>query len=216
MSTVINIKNSVLSVLHDAKWRAIGESDIYKWIYEGECILAAHKPEATATNINFRCRSGTTQDLTRTEKKIVRVLSVHYAANADKRKAIYLARRDDISAINPEWEFDQRSGLPSDFIYDEDNPLVFSLYPSPSPGTTISFSASIVPDEYGTITEDTKTTVSPIYHPNLVDWAAHRCFLLDDSLPNAQAKASVYLNRFVQSTGIKLSGEIRTSAFKRD
>jgi hypothetical protein len=117
--------------------------------------------------------------------------------------AVKLINKNNLDSIFPGWPSSPASATVLFVAVDSRNPKVFYTYP-PQPSSSmgsIKVLLSELPDPITVDTEDFPFDDS--YKPACVDYLIYRCLIEETTIPNAQAKATSFYNKYLTGLGMK-------------
>jgi len=91
------------------------------------------------------------------------------------------------------------------YMYDEESPLVFHVYPVLSSGGSVEMVYSEVP---GTVTLESSLGLSDVYDGPVFDYVLHRCFGMETERIDRQ-KSALHLSGFYNALNVKIQNEAR-------
>jgi hypothetical protein len=114
----------------------------------------------------------------------------------------------------PTWMTDSPSDTVSFVISDDRDPKVYYVYPpqptSPSPSNHVMALVSTPPTELDDV--DDTFPLDDSYKVPCIDYIVYRVLIEETTIPNAQAKAGTFLQKFYQDLGIKTAAEGKSAA----
>lgn len=181
------------------------DAELLDWINDSQREIVLVKPEASSVITNITCVTGTKQNI---PSDGIRLLSVIRNVGG---KSVRLVNRAIMDSENPDWHNVTASATTDHFIYDEDAPTVFYVYP-PQPASgqgdlEINYSQS--PTDLSVLGD---TIYLPdIYANAMLDYVLYRAYSKDTEYAGNQNRAATHYNMFATSLGIKTQGEVTAS-----
>ncbi len=126
--------------------------------------------------------------------------------------AVTMILKKNLDLIYPGWTVSEANATVSFIAKDEQNPKVFYTFP-PQPSTSpgkVELLLSKMPAEITAGSTDIPFDDS--YKPAAIDYLIYRCLIEETTVPNAQAKATTFYNKYLQDLGVKTSIERKTGA----
>lgn len=199
--TVGNVATAARYLLQDETPVRWTDTEVIGWVNDGQREIVALKPDANAVRTDFACAAGAYQTL---PSDGVRLLDVVRNVGGPRIRRVdrYIM---DIEA--PDWHEATASATTDHYIFEEEVPDAFYLYP-PRPASTpgsVVIVYSALPTE-ATILADSLTLDDEYFNP-LVDYVAYRCFMKDSEFDNQAARADAHYTAFMQGIGLKSAGE---------
>lgn len=204
-------------------------NELCMWLNDGQREIALQKPSASSDNMVINLVEGTWQRLPESALSLLRIVrnieSVGPApANARVGgKAIRIVTRDILDAQQPDWHSsdDVRfSKSAKHYVYDEQDPRSFYVYPGNDGTGKVEAVLSIVPalveldpddDPEDIASYDIALSLPDIYLTALVDFVCYRCYAKDATYTGNSQRAALHYQQFANSLGIKANLEALTS-----
>lgn len=126
--------------------------------------------------------------------------------------AVTIIPKKNLDLIYPGWTTATGNATVSHIVKDEQNPKVFYTFPpQPSTGTgRVKLLLSEMPAEITSGSTDIPFDDS--FKPAAVDYLIYRCLAEETTIPNAQAKATSYYNKYLQDLGVMAATEKKIGA----
>jgi hypothetical protein len=177
------------------------DAEVLDWINDAQREIVLVKPESKSTIEDLVCVTGTKQTLPSTA---VRLLAVIRNTNG---RAIRKVDRFVLDSENPNWHLASPSAVAEHFVFDDDAPTTFYLYP-PQPAADqgsveVNYSASPVDLAALTNTID----LADIYANPILDYLLYRAYSKDTEYAGNEQRAMTHYSAFYNSLGVKTQGE---------
>jgi hypothetical protein len=193
------------------RWK---DPEMLGWINDAQREIVLVKPNTGARNVNIPLVAGTLQTIPTDGVGLLKaVRNVSGSANtvADvPGRAIRISETEILDAENPDWHFSDPDLTVLHYMFDEDDPIHFFVYP-PQPATpghlNIVYAAS--PIELTLLAEN--ISIRDIYANQVVDYVLFRCYLKDASYAGNEQRANNHYQLFRESLGLKAQVEIASS-----
>lgn len=230
MSTGAELMRLAAVLLNDeghVRWRP---SELCAWINEGQKAIVLAKPSALSRSRALSMGAGTWQQLPVTAGApaplslvdIVRNLAGASPPRVGGR-TIKPVSRDQMDAIDPNWHSAKANAVVKHFVYDEQNPLEFYVYPPNTGGGFVEAVLSetpklLVPDPEGA--PDLPASYAAVldlpepYSVPLLDYVVYRAFS-KDAPEGLSARAADHYNKFATAVGLKIQVEGASSPNNR-
>ena len=187
----------------DMRWK---DPEMLGWVNDAQREVVLLKPSAGAKNTNVQLDQGTLQSIPSDGVMLLNVtrnmLSANNNGTDDPGRVIRITDREILDAENPAWHVDDANVEVLHYIFDEDDPTRYFVYP-PQPSVTgyvnILYSAS--PTPLAALGEDIK--VPDIYANQIVDYVLYRCYTKDSSYAGNAQRAMNHYQLFRESLGAK-------------
>ena len=161
-------------------------------------LVSGHRQALGATDIDLLdslynvMGSGTTEAIVAPTLTIVKKKAMDYAL--------------------PGWPAYTPATLVNFIVKDENNPQVFYVYPPNDGNGKVKLLVSQPPPAI--TTDTTELPFDDSYKPACIDYVIYRCLIEETTIPNAQSKAQVFFNKFMQDLGLK--GNVGKSVDAKD
>lgn len=204
--TGTNIVDRARRVLQDqasggTRWL---DAEMLDWLNDSQREIVILKPEASSVVTDVTLAAGTKQTIPATG---VRLLSVIRNTGG---KSIRRVDRNVMDSENPDWHTDTANNTVDHYIFDEDAPTVFYVYPpqSGTPGQIeINYSAS--PTDLSALGD---TIYLPdVYANAMLDYVLYRAYMKDTEYAGNLQRASSHYNAFFTSLGQKTQADFASS-----
>jgi len=197
--TGANIITRVQDTLQDTTSVRWSEAELLRYINDAQREIVNLRPEAAADHANVQLAAGTEQtipDVGLRLIKVVRNMSTT-GSSATGKRAIRLVSSDILNAQDPDWHDPAVTGqsahstVVKNYIFDEDDPRKFYVYPGISGNSYVEIVFSRTPTDLA----NTSATiyVDDIYGNAIVDFVLYRAYMKDaEYAANAQRAGSHY------------------------
>jgi len=193
------------------RWK---DPEMLGWVNDAQREIVLVKPNTSARNVNIALAAGTLQTIPTDGVSLLKAVrnvsgSTNTAADIPGR-AIRISETEILDAENPDWHFADPDLTVLHYMFDEDDPVHFFVYP-PQPAVpghlNIVYSAS--PIELTDLSQD--ISIRDIYANQIVDYVLFRCYLKDASYAGNEQRANNHYQLFRESLGLKAQVEITSS-----
>jgi hypothetical protein len=194
------------------------------WLNEGCKAIVLAKPSAKSSSVILTLQAGTLQVLPADYLALLR-LNRNLKTNAESPRVggrmIRPTTRDLLDAAAPYWHDPAKTPYRAEvrqFIYDNENPREFYVYPgnngsgiveavvSEAPATITATGAT---DEIGSYA--TNIDLDDVWEAPIVDYIVYRAYLKDETYAAQGSRAQMHFGQFAQAVGIKQQVETNTS-----
>ena len=206
--TGANLVASIQDILQDTTSIRWPEAELLRYINDAQREVCNLRPESTATTANTALVVGTKQSLPSGGLRLIRVTRnmSSAAGNATGGRAVRLVDVDILNTQEPNWHDPTVSGdaahttTVKHYIFDEDNPRSFYVYPGASSTSTF---LEIVYSAAPTDLANTSATlhVDDIFANAVIDYVLFRCYLKDAEYAGNQQRAGTHFQLFSSSLG---------------
>ena len=105
-------------------------------------LLLLVRPDASARRIIHTCVAGTEQSLSSGYARLLKVIRNVTGASNTPGRAIRMVSMHDLDRGDPNWHSTTQSTIAHEYVFDEQNPTTFWLYPPIQAGTKVQIEAS--------------------------------------------------------------------------
>lgn len=188
--------------------------ELCDWINEAVKAIVLARPAASSQTITMALQAGTLQALPDSYLSLLR-LTRNISAVGPPRvggRTIRVTTRDALDISFPDWhnpKFNKYAAAVRQFIYDEDDPLSFYVYPGNDGTGVVEGIVSELPalvaatgDPTMIASYDVAISLKDIYQPPVVDYVVYRAMSKDDTAANP-AGAQSHFQAFQMALGIK-------------
>ena len=204
--TGANLISRIQDILQDTTSIRWPEAELLRYINDAQREVCNLRPESTAATANTALVVGTKQSLPSGGLRLIRVVRnmSSAAANATGARAVRLVDVDILNTQEPDWHNPTVSGdaahttTVKHYIFDEDNPRSFYVYPGASSTSTfLELVYSAAPANLGSTSAT--IAVDDIFANALIDYTLFRCYLKDAEFAGNEARAGTHYQLFVGS-----------------
>lgn len=172
-------------------------SELVVWVNDAQREIALLKPDAAATNATVTLATGTKQSIPTGGNRLLRVVrNMSAASGGTGKRAIRIVDRDVLDSTEPNWHDPSVSGDASHgtnvkhYIYDEQNPRNFYVYPGVSGNSYIEI---IYSDNPSTVALNGNLGLPDIFANAVMDFVLFRAYTKDaEFASNAQLAGQHY------------------------
>jgi len=206
--TGANLISRIQDILQDTTSIRWPEAELLRYVNDAQREVCNLRPESTATTANVALVVGTKQSLPTGGLRLIKVTRnmSSAAGSATGKRAVRLVDSDILDTQEPNWHDPTVGGdathstTVKHYIFDEDNPRSFYVYPGAS--TTSTF-LEIVYSGAPTDLANTSATISvdDIFGNAIIDYVLFRCYLKDAEFAGNQQRAGTHYQLFAGSLG---------------
>ena len=204
--TGANLISRIQDILQDTTSIRWPEAELLRYVNDAQREVCNLRPESTATTANTALVVGTKQSLPSGGLRLIRVTRnmSSAAGNATGGRAVRLVDVDILNTQEPNWHDPTVSGdaahttTEKHYIFDEDNPRSFYVYPGASSTSTF---LEIVYSAAPTDLANTSATlyIDDIFGNAVIDYVLFRCYLKDAEYAGNEQRAGNHYQLFVSS-----------------
>jgi hypothetical protein len=180
------------------------DAEVLDWINDAQREIVLLKPNSYSSVEELTLVQGTKQTLPAEGLLLLTVVR-----NVGD-KAVRRVDRNILDSENPDWHMSVASALVEHYIFDEDAPETFWVYPPQpvSPGS-VEVIFSKAPGDLATLAS--VLTLNDIYMNVVLDYLLYRAYSKDTDYAGNQQRAANHYNGFNNSLGVKSQVELTSS-----
>lgn len=199
-------------------------AELCEWLNDGQREIILHKPSALSRTDVINLRAGTWQAIPDTALALLKIVRNINSVGGPPNNlrvggaAIRAVAREVLDATRPDWHASTATPAPKHYIYDEDDPRSFYVWP-PNDGTgkveailsmnPATVTATGAPDTLGSY--NAVLSLADIYMSALVDFVCYRAYSKDASFAGSAQRAAMHYQQFANAIGIKARMELLDS-----
>lgn len=193
VQSVIDRVQATLQDTTGVRWPVVGE--LVLWVNDAQREIALLKPDASAKNTTITLATGTKQDLPSDGNRLLRaVRNMSAASGGTGGRAVRLVQREILDAQSPSWHDPTVTGdaahtaIVKHYVYDEQNPRNFYVYPGISGDAYLEIIYSANPS---TVAQGDNLDIPDIYANAVMNYVLYMAYMKDaDYAGNSQRAAS--------------------------
>jgi len=196
--TVQSVIDRVQATLQDTtgvRWPVV--SELVLWVNDAQREIALLKPDASAKNETITLATGTKQTIPANGNRLLRVVrNMSAATNGTGKRSVRLVSREILDAQTPNWHDPTVTGdaahtsIVKHYIYDEQNPRNFYVYPGVSGNSYLEIIYSANP---AVVTQSDNLDVPDIYANSVMNYVLYMAYMKDaEYAGNSQRAANHY------------------------
>ena len=203
--TGANILARIKDILQDTTSVRWPEAELLRYINDAQREIVNYRPESSATTANVQLVAGTKQSLPSGGLRLIKVTRnmSDTSGGATGKRAIRIVNVDILNTQEPDWNDPTVSGdaahgtTVKHYIFDEDDPKNFYVYPGVSGNAYVEVVYSDSPTDLG----NTSATISvdDIYANAIMDYVLFRAYQKDSEYAGNQQRAASHFQLFVSS-----------------
>ncbi len=204
--TVQSVIDRVQKTLQDTtgvRWPVVDE--LVLWVNDAQREIALLKPDASAKNTTITLAAGTKQEIPSDGNALLRVVrNMSAASNGLGRRAVRIVQRDILDAQTPDWHNPTVTGdaahgtVVKHYIYDEQNPRNFYVYPGISTANT-AFAEIIYSANPTTVAQNGNLDIPDIYANAVMNYVLYMAYMKDAEYAGNQQRAASHYQLFTAS-----------------
>jgi len=203
--TCAEIETNARALLRDADPDGDFEhssDELLNWIKEAHSAAVLLKPNVNTVNEAVQLAEGTRQELPAGGVSLVRAINNMGADGSTPGPTITIVSRDTLDNADPNWHFTTPSSTVEHYVFDEDDPTHFDVYP-PQPATPNYIRLVFAKNPVLPSSMADPITVDDIYAPVLTDYVCYRALSEDGDNPENRNRAEGFYTKFAEALGVK-------------
>lgn len=177
--------------------------ELLGWLNESYQAIVAIKPDASSVNAQITCVSGTRQTIPADGMRLLDV--VRNTGVAAKGMSVMKARRDALDATRRNWHGETASDTVEQFIFDDQDPTHFYVYPPATTAAKLEIIYSSVPTPHASAQASSSSTevvrLGDHYVPAIVDYMLARAYAKDAEHAANLQRAQMHNGAFFNAMG---------------
>jgi len=201
VQSVIDRVQTTLQDTTGVRWPVVGE--LVLWINDAQREIALLKPDASAKNTTITLVDGTKQDIPSDGNRLLRaVRNMSAASGGTGKRSVRLVQREVLDAQTPDWHDPLVSGdaahtnIVKHYIYDEQNPRNFYVYPGVSGSAYLEIIYSANPS---TVAQGDNLDIPDIYANAVMNYVLYMAYMKDAEYAGNNQRAASHFQIFTTS-----------------
>ena len=202
--TVQSVIDRVQTTLQDTtgvRWPVV--SELVLWVNDAQREIALIKPDASAKNETVTLATGTKQSIPSSGNRLLRaVRNMSAASNGTGKRSVRLVSREVLDAQTPDWHDPTVTGdaahtnIVKHYIYDEQNPRNFYVYPGVSGSAYLEIIYSANPTA---VTQSDNLDIPDIYANAVMNYVLYMAYMKDAEYAGNSQRAANHYQLFTAS-----------------
>lgn len=198
-SEIIDRARIVLNDSDGIRWL---DAEFFKWINDGQRVIALVRPDASVANATLTLLSGSKQSLPVDGLRLLDVVRNITAGGLGDR-AVRHVDRDVLDTQNPTWHGDTGTLVIKNYVYDNRDPKNFYVYPPALSTSKLEIIYSKNPSDVTSLSS--ALAVADIFTDPLLNYVLYRAYSKDAEFAQNFQLSGGYLGAFNAMLGIKTS-----------
>lgn len=201
VQSVIDRVQTTLQDTTGVRWPVVGE--LVLWINDAQREIALLKPDASAKNTTSTLVDGTKQDVPTDGNRLLRaVRNMSAASGGTGKRSVRLVQREVLDAQTPDWHDPTVTGdaahtnIVKHYIYDEQNPRNFYVYPGVSGNAYLEIIYSANPSTVG---QNDNLDIPDIYANAVMNYVLYMAYMKDAEYAGNNQRAASHFQIFTTS-----------------
>ena len=205
--TGANLLARIKDILQDNTSVRWPEAELIRFINDAQREIVNSRPESSATTSNVQLVAGTKQSLPSGGLRLIKVTRnmSDTSGGATGKRAIRLVNVDILNTQEPDWNDPSVSGdaahgtVVKHYIFDEDDPKNFYVYPGVSGNAYVEIVFSNSPTDLNN--SSSTISVDDIYANAIVDYVLFRAYQKDSEYAGNAQRAGTHYQLFLNCIG---------------
>lgn len=189
-------------------------NELVLWVNDAQKEIALLKPDAAAESVTITLVTGTKQSIPAAGNRLLGVVrNMSAASSGTGKRAIRLVQHDALNSQTPDWHDPSATGSAAHgvnvkhYVYDEQNPREFYVYPGVAGNAYIEIIHAINPT---TVSITDNLSIPDLYSTAVMNYVLYMCYMKDaEVVVNAQ-RAGTHYQLFTASVMGKTSVDLVT------
>jgi|TARA_R100000234_G_C5002153_1_gene180828 hypothetical protein len=205
--TGANVISRVQDTLQDTTSVRWSEAELLRYINDAQREIVNLRPEASAIHANVQLATGTEQSLPSGGLRLINVVRGMNgtSSSATGLRAIRIVDSDILNTLEPDWHDPTVTGdaahgtVPKHYIFDEDDPKKYYIYPGVSGTAYVEIVYSKSPDDLGSTSAT--IDIDDIFANAIIDFVLYRAYMKDAEYAGNAQRAAAHYQLFAASVG---------------
>jgi len=201
VQSVIDRVQTTLQDTTGVRWPVVNE--LVLWINDAQREIALLKPDASAKNTTITLATGTKQDIPSDGNRLLRVVrNMSAASGGTGKRSVRLVQREVLDAQTPDWHDPTVTGdaahtnIIKHYVYDEQNPRNFYVYPGISGSAYLEIIYSANPS---TVAQGDNLDYPDIYANAVMNYVLYMAYMKDADYAGNNQRAASHFQIFTTS-----------------
>lgn len=211
--TGTNLISRIKDILQDTTSVRWPEAEILRYINDAQREIVNYRPEASAKTSNISLSSGTKQALPSDGLRLIKVTRNMSSASesATGKRAVRIVNVDILNTQEPDWNDPTVAGdaahgtVVKHYIFDEDDPRNFYVYPGVSGSAYLEIVYSKSPTDLSAASDT--IDIDDIYGNAIIDYTLFRAYQKDSEYAGNAQRANQHYQLFLNSVGQGLQAQ---------
>jgi hypothetical protein len=201
VQSVIDRVQTTLQDTTGVRWPVVNE--LVLWINDAQREIALLKPDASAKNTTITLTTGTKQEIPSDGNRLLRaVRNMSAASGGTGKRSVRLVQREVLDAQTPDWHDPTVTGdaahtaIVKHYVYDEQNPRNFYVYPGISGDAYLEIIYSANPS---TVAQGDNLDIPDIYANAVMNYVLYMAYMKDADYAGNNQRAASHFQIFTTS-----------------
>lgn len=204
--TGTNLLSRVKDTLQDTSSVRWTEAELLRYINDAQREIVNFIPEASAVTTNVQLVAGTLQTLPTNGVRLIKVTrNMSGTGSATGKRAIRIVSSDILNTQEPDWHDPSVTGHAThgtevkNYVFDNDNPRKFYVYPGVSGNAYVEIVYSKNPDDLSSV--GSNLDIDDVYGNAIIDYVLYKAYLKDAEYAGNIQRSSTHYQLFLNSIG---------------
>jgi len=203
--SIITEASTILGDSSNVRW---SQSDLLGYLNDAQLEAVTLAPKVNPVRVTVQLLPGITQEL---PDDAILLLDIFWNMGANGLtigQSITVTNIDVMRKRRPNWTTDTASGIVQTYMYDEKDPVHYSVWPpQPNPAWYIDINYSAVPVAIPDYGPSTTITIDDYWKNALLSFVLYRAFSKDAAVPAMAERRDANYKQFLQD--LEIAAEVR-------
>jgi hypothetical protein len=200
---VISVINDICQEVGDVGATRRTLATYLMYVNDGQLKAAKQSANVNPMSVNFNLVAGALQTL---PSDAIKLIEIPFNTSSDGSVIGLPINKSDLPTVisrNSSWTADPASISVGCYMYNEDNPLQFYVYPvQPATPGYVKLIYSAIPANIANYTAGTKITISDDFSNALFNYGCYRCYSEDSAFGNQADKRDHHFAQYLSELGL--------------
>jgi len=203
--SIITEASTILGDSSNARW---SQSDLLGYLNDAQLEAVTLAPKVNPVRVTVQLLPGITQELPNDGILLLDIFWNMGANGLTIGQPITITNIDVMRKRRPNWTTDTASGVVQTYMYDEKDPVHYSVWPpQPNPAWYIDINYSAVPVAIPDYGPSTTITIDDYWKNALLSFVLYRAFSKDAAVPAMAERRDANYKQFLQD--LEIAAEVR-------
>ena len=204
--SIITEASTILGDSSNTRW---SQSELLGYLNDAQLEAVTLAPKVNPVRVTVQLLPGITQELPNDGILLLDIFWNMGANGLTIGQPITVTNIDVMRKRRPNWTTDTASGIVQTYMYDEKDPVHYSVWPpQPNPAWYIDINYSAVPVAIPNYGPSTTITIDDYWKNALLSFVLSRAFSKDAAVPAMAERRDANYKQFLQD--LEIAAEVRT------
>ena len=204
--SIITEASTILGDSSNTRW---SQSELLGYLNDAQLEAVTLAPKVNPVRVTVQLLPGITQELPNDGILLLDIFWNMGANGLTIGQPITVTNIDVMRKRRPNWTTDTASGIVQTYMYDEKDPVHYSVWPpQPNPAWYIDINYSAVPVAIPNYGPSTTITIDDYWKNALLSFVLYRAFSKDAAVPAMAERRDANYKQFLQD--LEIAAEVRT------